>query len=260
MVGSRGMGALDSFSVAGRVALVTGGSAGLGKAMARGLAEAGADVAIAARRRDVLDGALAEILDGTGRRGLAVVADFSRRGEAERVAREVLGELGRVDILVSNAGANTPQAIDEVTDEVWDQVLDTHVHTAMALTRALAPQMKQRGWGRVVYISSGLGVKGMERRSAYTTAKSALMGLARSAAIDLGPFGITVNCLAPGMFLTDALRWLSDEQRSQLEAAAALERAAEPEELVGPLLLLASDAGSYLSGTTLLVDGGWLIK
>ena len=254
------MGALDSFSVAGRVALVTGGSAGLGKAMARGLAEAGADVAIAARRKDVLEEAFAEILDGTGRRGHAVVADLSRRGEAERVAQEVVGALGRVDILVSNAGANVPEAIDEVTDEIWDTVLNTHVHTAMALTRALAPQMKERRWGRVVYISSGLGFKGMERRSSYTTAKAALMGLARSAAIDLGPYGITVNCLAPGMFLTEALRWLTDEQRTQLESAAALNRAAEPEELVGPLLFLASDAGSYVSGATLVVDGGWLIK
>jgi NAD(P)-dependent dehydrogenase (short-subunit alcohol dehydrogenase family) len=251
---------LESFSLAGKVAFVTGGNAGLGKAMARGLAEAGADIAIAARRKDVLEEALAEILDGTGRRGVAVAADLSQRGEPDRAAREVLDALGCVDVLVSNAGANTPQPIDEVTDDAWEAVLDVHVRAAMALTRALAPQMKERGWGRIVYISSGLGFKGMAGRAAYTSAKAALLGLARSVAIDLGPYGITANCICPGMFLTDALRWLSDEQRAQLEAAAALERAAEPSELVGPLLLLASDAGSYVSGTSLVVDGGWIIK
>ena len=254
------MGALDSFALEGKVAFVTGGNAGLGKAMARGLAEAGADVAIAARRKDLLDEALAEILDGTGRRGFAVAADLSERREPDRAAREVLEALGRVDVLVSNAGANTPQPIDEVDDDTWEGVLNVHVRAAMALTRALAPQMKERRWGRIVYISSGLGFKGMAGRAAYTSAKAALLGLARSVAVDLGPYGITANCICPGMFLTDALRWLDEEQRARLEAAAALERAAEPRELVGPLLLLASDAGSYVSGTSLVVDGGWIIK
>lgn len=251
--------ALDRFSVAGRVALVTGGNRGLGKAMARGLAEAGADVVIAARDEEALAAALPEILVGTGGRGGYVVADFNDRSAADVVAERALEQFGRIDIVVSNAGANEPEAIGAITDENWDMVHTVHLYTAMALTRALSPGMRERGWGRFVYVSSGLGYKGMERRSAYTSVKSALMGLARSAAIDLGPFGITVNCIAPGAFRTNALRHLTEAQRAQFEQVGALQRAADPDELVGPLLLLVSDAGSYISGSTLLVDGGWLI-
>jgi NAD(P)-dependent dehydrogenase (short-subunit alcohol dehydrogenase family) len=139
-------------------------------------------------------------------------------------------------------------------------VLGVHVRSAMALTRALVPGMTERGWGRVVYVSSILGFQGMEGRSAYSAAKSALQGLARSNAVDLGPHGVTVNCIAPGAFDTAAVHRLSPEQRSAVDGRSALLRRARPEELAGPILLLASDAGSYITGTTLVVDGGWLAK
>jgi NAD(P)-dependent dehydrogenase (short-subunit alcohol dehydrogenase family) len=251
-----------SFSLAGRGALVTGGSKGLGKAMARGLAQAGADVVIVSRHEDELKAALAEILDGTGRRGGYVVADLSQRAETERIAKEALAQLGRIDILVNNAGANVPQRIDEVTDEAWDRVLELHLSSVMGLTRAIVPQMKERHWGRVVHISSVLGFMSREGRNAYSAAKSALAGLARASAIDLGPFGITVNCIAPGAFATvmsDRGAGTDDERRAMTDRTA-LGRWGEPTELVGPLLLLASDAGSYVTGTTLIVDGGWLAR
>jgi len=242
------------------VALVTGASRGLGKAMARGLAEAGADVVIVSRREDELEAALRDIVDGTGRRGSYVVADLSRRAEAARVAAEALEQAGRIDILVNNAGTNVPQPIDGVTDEVWDRLLELDLSSAMALTRAVLPQMRERGWGRVVHISSVLGFTSREGRSLYSAAKAGLQGLARAGAIDLGAHGITVNCLAPGPFLTDAGQRLSPEEWSVVSERTALGRAADPAELVGPLLLLAGEAGSFITGTTLVVDGGYLAK
>jgi NAD(P)-dependent dehydrogenase (short-subunit alcohol dehydrogenase family) len=251
----------DLFNLAGRVALVTGGSKGLGKAMARALAQAGADVVICSRHEDELKPALNEILDGTGRKGRYVVADMTRRDDVKRLAQVVLEQMGRVDILVNNAGTNRPQAIDKVADEDWDAVLEINLSSVMALTRALVPQMKERRWGRVIHITSVLGFTSKEGRNSYSATKSALIGLARASALDLGPFGITVNCIAPGPFLTDLpMGLLSEAEKKVFAERTALLRWGEPKELMGPVLLLASDAGSYITGTTLVVDGGWLAR
>jgi NAD(P)-dependent dehydrogenase (short-subunit alcohol dehydrogenase family) len=248
------------FDLSGRVALVTGGSRGIGKAIARGFALAGADVAIVARTEPELAGALPEILMGTDRRGIYCSADLDDRGEATRVADEVLKQLGRIDILVSNAGASIPEPVDEIRDASWDSVLGVHVNSAMALMRALVPEMKQRRWGRVICTSSILGFQGRERRLAYSAAKGALIAMVRSAAVELGPFGITVNTVAPGPVETEARRWLSPAEVDAAAVRTALERWARPEELVAPVLMLAGDGGSYVTGTTLVVDGGWLAK
>jgi NAD(P)-dependent dehydrogenase (short-subunit alcohol dehydrogenase family) len=248
------------FDLHGRVALVTGGGRGLGKAMARGLALAGADVAIAGRSEEHLVAGLEEILTDTERDGFHVVADVGRRGEPERVAHAVLDRFGRVDILVSNAGANIQQPLEEVTDEAWGEVLGVYVNAAMALSRALVGQMRERRWGRLIYISSALGLLGLARRTAYSAAKAALMGMARVNAVELGEHGITANCIAPGPFRTDVMSRMPDAELKVLNDWTALGRPGDPSELVGPLLLLASDAGAYITGTTLVVDGGWLIK
>jgi NAD(P)-dependent dehydrogenase (short-subunit alcohol dehydrogenase family) len=252
---------LKLFDLSGKVALVTGGSKGLGKAMARGFAEAGADVMISSRHENELRVALDEILQGTGRRGRYVVADMSRRAEAVRLAKAALEQMGRVDILVNNAGTNKPQPIDAITDEAWDEVLEINLSSVMALTRALAPQMKERRWGRIIHISSVMGFLSKEKRNVYSATKSALIGLARANALDLGPYGVTVNCLAPGPFLTDLPGGLlSDAEKKAFADHTAVGRWGDPRELVGPALLLASDAGSYITGETLVVDGGFLTK
>lgn len=252
---------LKYFDLSGKVALVTGGSKGLGKAMARGFAEAGADIVISSRHEDELRPALEEILKGTGRRGKYMVADMSKRDEVKRLARFALDQMGKVDILINNAGTNIPQAIDVIKDEDWDAVMEINLNSVMALTRALVPGMKERRWGRVIHISSIMGFVSKEGRNAYSVTKSALLGLARANALDLGKFGITVNCLAPGPFLTDLpARLLSDEEKRDFTKMTALDRWGEPNELIGPALLLASDAGSYITGQTLVVDGGWLAK
>jgi NAD(P)-dependent dehydrogenase (short-subunit alcohol dehydrogenase family) len=252
---------MDIFNLKGKVALVTGGSKGLGKAMARGLAEAGADIVISSRHENELKPALEEILRGTDRKGRFIVADMSRRSDVLRLARTALEQMGRVDILVNNAGTNIPQAIDQIKDEDWDAVMEINLNSIMVLTRALVPQMKTRGWGRVIHISSVMGFISKEGRNAYSATKSALIGLARANALDLGRYGITVNCIAPGPFLTDLPdRLLSEAEKQEFAKVTALGRWAEPKELVGPVLLLASDAGGYITGETLVVDGGWLAR
>ena len=249
------------FNLTNRVALVTGGSKGLGKAMARAFAEAGADVVISSRHGDELKKAATEIADTTSARVECIVADMTNRDDVKRLANDALARMGRIDILVNNAGSNTPQGIDAITDEAWDRIVELNLSSCMALTRALAPPMKERRWGRIIHISSIMGLVSKEGRNVYSATKSALIGLARASALDLGPFGITVNCIAPGPFLTDLpLSVFSKEQIQAIADHTALGRWGEPRELAGTALLLASDAGAYITGATIVVDGGAVCK
>lgn len=247
------------FSLQGRVALVTGGSKGLGKAMARGFAEAGADIFISSRHADELKAAAAEIQKGTEARVAWSVCDMTERADVKRLAETALKELGRVDVLVNNAGSNIPQTIDQITDDTWDRIVELNLSSCMALTRALVPQMKERKWGRIIHISSIMGLASKSGRNVYSATKSALIGLAKASALDLGRSGITVNCIAPGPFLTDLPGTvLSAEEKRVFAEKTALGRWGDPKELAGPALLLASEAGSYITGSVLLVDGGTL--
>lgn len=249
------------FDLSGRVALITGGSKGLGKSMARGLAEAGADVFISSRNESELQAALAEILEGTGRKGGYCVADMSKRDDVKRLAKTTLERMGRVDILINNAGVNIPEAIDAVTDESWDRVIETNLTSVMSLTRALVPQMRQRKWGRIIHISSIFGIVSKANRNAYSASKAALIGMTHSSALELGEQGITVNCIAPGPFLTDMPgRILSAQEKAEFAKTTAMNRWGDPAEMAGPALFLASEAGSYVTGQVLVVDGGYLAR
>ncbi len=251
----------EIFQLTGKVALVTGGSRGLGKAMARGLAEAGADIVISSRHEEELKPALEEILHNTGRRGKYLVTDMADRKQVRQLADQALAFQGRIDILVNNAGTNVPQPVEEIRDDDWDRVLEINLSSIMVLSRALLPQMKARRWGRIVHIASIMGFVSNNGRGTYSATKSALIGLAHAGALDLGSHGITVNCIAPGPFLTDLpARLLSAEEKERFSRRTALGRWGEPKELVGPLLLLVSDAGSYITGETLVVDGGFLAR
>jgi NAD(P)-dependent dehydrogenase (short-subunit alcohol dehydrogenase family) len=247
----------DLFNLKGRSALVTGGSRGLGKAMARGFAECGAKVMICSRNETELQSAAREISDRLDAEVRYVVTDMARRDEVDALAAAALEAFGTVDILINNAGVNTPQPIDEITDEAWDRVLEINLTSIMRLTRALVPAMKAQRWGRVIHISSVLGVGSKPARNAYSASKAALMGLAKASALDLGPHGITVNCIGPGPFLTDMpMSLLSEAEKEEFSNVTALKRWGQPRELAGPALLLASEAGSYITGEMLLVDGG----
>ena len=249
------------FSLSGRVALVTGGSRGLGKAMARIFAQAGADVFLSSRHENELAPTAAQIAKESGVRAEYLVADMTDRGDVRRLAETAIARLGKVDILVNNAGGNRPQPIDEVSDEVWDGLVELNLTSCMALTRALTPGMKQRRWGRVIHISSIMGLASTAGRNVYSATKAALIGMARASAMDLGDYGITVNCLAPGPFATEMpMSILSPQQQEALAARTVMNRWGRPEELAGPALLLASEAGSYITGTVLVVDGGCLAR
>ncbi len=249
------------FDLSGRVALITGGNKGLGKAMATGLAQAGADVFISSRNENELKAALAEILDGAGRKGGYCVADMTKRADVDRLANTALERMGWVDILINNAGVNIPQAIDAVTDEAWDEVLQTNLTAVMSLTRALVPQMRARKWGRIINISSIFAMASKEKRNAYSASKAALIGMTHASALDLGQEGITVNCIAPGPFLTDMPgKILSSAEKIEFAKTTAMNRWGNPAEIVGPALFLASDAASYVTGHVLVVDGGYLLR
>lgn len=245
------------FDLSGRVALVTGGSRGLGKAMARGFAQAGAKVMISSRHEDELKATAEELHAATEARVEYLAADMFQRADVQRLAETAVQRLGKVDILVNNAGSNRPQAIDAIRDQDWDELLELNLTSVMALTRALVPGMKERGWGRVIHISSIMGLGSTPERNAYSATKAALIGMCRASALDLGPFGITVNCIAPGPFATELpMSILTDEHKKALASRTAMNRWANPDELAGPALLLASDAGSFITGTVLVVDGG----
>jgi NAD(P)-dependent dehydrogenase (short-subunit alcohol dehydrogenase family) len=252
----------DRFDLTGRAALVTGGSKGLGQAMARALACAGADVVIAARHPAELEAGLAAILEGTTARGVWLAADLADRAAVERLAAGAQAAYGKIDILVNNAGTNRIAPIERVTDAHWDEVLALNLTAPMVLSRALAGPMKERSWGRIIHISSVFGAVSRAERNAYSASKAGLLGLTRSMALELASHGVTVNAILPGIFETPLTQTMhSDAARRQwFTDRVPMGRWGRPEELSGPLLLLASDAGAYITGTCLAVDGGWLAQ
>jgi NAD(P)-dependent dehydrogenase (short-subunit alcohol dehydrogenase family) len=250
------------FDLSGRNALVTGGSKGLGLAMARALARAGASVAIAARHAGELEAALPTILDGSGARGAWLVADMADRDQVEALAREAAEALGTIDILVNNAGINRVAPIELVQDADWDEVLAVNLTAPMILSRALAGPMKERGWGRIIHISSVFGQVSRAGRNAYSATKAGLIGMTHAMALELAPHGVTVNAILPGPFETPLTASMHPDpaQKQWFTDRVPMGRWGRPEELAGPLLLLASDAGSYITGTSLPVDGGWMAQ
>lgn len=247
------------FDLTGRTVLITGGSKGLGKAMAMGFAQHGADLMICSRNSDELEATAAEIHEATGRRVEHSVADLTRRDGVAALIDATDARFDSVDILINNAGSNNPQIIDTIEDDAWDEIVQLNLSSCMALTRAFVPGMRERGWGRVVHISSIVALAAAPARSVYAATKAGLIGMCRAQALELGESGVTVNCIAPGPFLTDLpAAKLTEAQRQHIGQRTALKRWGETNELVGPALLLASDAGSYMTGSVIVVDGGIL--
>lgn len=249
------------FSLQNRTALVTGGSKGIGKAVARIFAEAGAEVAICARHEDELKAAAAEISAGLKTKVAYHVADLAQADEVQTLADWAVREFGKVDILMNNAGSNKPQNLIDTTDDVWSYILELNFTSCMRLAKALAPGMVERKWGRIIHTSSVMALASVPGRGLYSATKAALIGMARAHALELGPHGITVNCLAPGPVATDLpMSLLSDEQKRNFAERTCVKRWAEPIDMAGPALLLASDAGAYITGNVILADGGMLCR
>ncbi len=249
------------FDLTGRTALVTGGSKGIGKAVARGYAEAGADVMICARHEEELQAAAREIADQLQVRVEYLVADMTDRAQVDALAHGTIQRMGKVDILFNNAGSNQPQSLIDTTDDTWDKILELNLTSCMLLARALVPGMIERKWGRIVHTSSVMAFASNPARGLYSATKAALIAMARAHALELGPYGITVNCLAPGPVMTDLpMNLLNDEQKHIFAQRTALLRWGEVADMVGPTLLLSSDAGAFISGTAILADGGMLCR
>jgi 2-deoxy-D-gluconate 3-dehydrogenase len=247
---------LDRFSLTGRTAIVTGASRGLGAAMAVALAEAGADLVLAAR------GSLSETVaavEATGRRALTVECDLADRACASRIMEAA----PHASILVNNAGIIRRADLLQYSDEDWDTVIEVNLRSVFALSRAFAKNVVERkGTGRIINIASMLSYQGGIRVVAYTAAKSGILGLTRAMSNELAPLGINVNAIAPGYMATDntaALR--KDEQRNRdILARIPAGRWGTPADLAGAVVFLASGASEYVHATTLAVDGGWLSR
>ncbi len=248
----------ELFNLNGKVALITGGSKGIGRAMARGLAEAGADIVINSRNREEMDEAMNHILDGTGRQGHCVVADLFKREDTIRLGREALAAMGRIDIIVNHAGTNIVNPVDKIVDQDWDKLIELNLTAPMVLVRELAAQMKERKWGRIVNVSSIFGMCTKNERGGYSATKSGLIGITRTMAQDLAPWGITANAIAPGPISTPLTDRMVQGELREYFNSMLLGRWGTPQDLIGPVLLLSSDAGSFITGTTLTVDGGWM--
>lgn len=245
------------FDLTDRVALVTGASRGLGQNFARVLAQAGANLIITSRTVASLEPFAAE-LRGLGRRVACVELDVKDHGSIQRAVAEGLREFSRIDILVNNAGCNIRKPAVEVTWDDWNEIVNTNLRGAFFVAQAVAWQMIPRRYGRIVNIGSVTCVAGYAGLAPYGASRGGIKQMTMSLAHDWGRHGITVNCLAPGWFKTAQNRALYDDPGwvEYLTERIPLGRPGEPSDLDGALLLLASDAGRYITGQTLLVDGG----
>jgi 3-oxoacyl-[acyl-carrier protein] reductase len=252
-----------NFDFSGRAVLVTGAGHGLGREMARSFAALGGRVWVC----DVLSQPLEETREACGPACRARIVDVRDRAAVRTFVEEIAGESGGVDVLVNNAGGVAGQVgkpLEEVTPADWQVIFDVNLTGAFHLSQAVAPAMKSRGWGRIVNISSGAGLRvSLTGIQAYASAKAGLIGFTRQLAHELGPFGITVNCVAPGFVLsnpTTRRQWESYGQEGQdnLVASIATRRLGRAQDVAAAVLFFASEQASWITGQTLSVDGGRL--
>jgi NAD(P)-dependent dehydrogenase (short-subunit alcohol dehydrogenase family) len=251
----------DLFDLGGRVAMVTGASRGLGKAIALGLARAGADLVVSSRRLPACEEVAAEI-EALGRQALAVACDMSRWSEIDGLVERSYQRFGRCDVLVNNAGVTqNPLPLAETSSEFFDELYGINVKGPMHLAGRVAPRMGQAGGGAIVNVVTMGALKPGGYLGMYCSSKAALTALTRVMAEEWAPLGVRVNAVAPGPFLTDMLRDLDEATPGFIEHSAGVtlqKRVADPEEIVGPVLFLASDAASFVTAQTLPVCGGAL--
>jgi 3-oxoacyl-[acyl-carrier protein] reductase len=240
-------------NLANRVAIVTGGGRGIGRAIALRLAEAGADVVV----NDVepVEAVIKEI-KAMGRQALPVLADVSSAAEVEKMVAEAIAAYGRIDILVNNAGIARDQLLLRMTEEEWDSVLAVDLKSVFLCTRAVLKYMVKERRGRIISISSITGVVGNPGQANYAAAKAGIIGFTRTVAKEVASRGITVNAIAPGFIDTEMTKHLKVEWREELKQRIPLGRFGSPQDVAEAVAFLASDAAGYITGQVLGVDGG----
>jgi 2-deoxy-D-gluconate 3-dehydrogenase len=250
------MARINWFDLTGRIALVTGGSKGLGRAMASALARAGADVAITSRTQTDLDAVVAELRQ-TGRRALAVRGDVTDEDSVRAIVQQVIEHFGQIDILVNNAGIGDTAAVVEMDVGHWDQVLNINLRGPMLCCKHVGPHMIRRRSGKVINVASVMAARVARYMSAYTASKAALVQFTRTLALEWIRHNIQVNALCPGYFHTPMNEeFFASERGRRLIAELPMGRLGDPRELEGAAVFLAADATSYVTGAVLYVDGG----
>lgn len=245
-----------TISLAGRVALVTGSTRGIGRSIAAALAGAGARVAVTGRDKEKAEAAAADIAAATGAEVRGYAADVSEPAQAAALVEAVEKDFGQLDVLVNNAGLTRDNLLMRLKDDDWDAVLNANLRGAFATCRAATRGMMKRRWGRIINVASVVGLIGNKGQANYAASKAGLIGMTKSIAKELASRNILANVIAPGFIETDMTAAMAPEARSAMSAGIPLERLGTPDDIAGMVVVLASDLTGYVTGQVFVVDGG----